>query len=312
ASMRVERYLKGRGPRTVRVQTAITIERNGTSVGEDGIEPKAGERWKIYTDSRRQPFATSVCGGSKRVVSPPRGASAALTLWRAFPVQANPRPIVPLGEGLVLDPHTGLRTDAQEFAYLEGRYVLRTTLPAGSETAYRRLRAHRNGQHIKAPPLIIIGVRPGNATFVTDRGRMQLPSWRFYFRGVASPASVLALVPPDVFIAPPLHRFGQPGPGNSIEDSAKVSPSGKTIRLSFVGGPPGAAPCDENYRVSALANRRAVAFTIRTIAVPVPSGIACPAIGLIRTAVLHLSRPLGARVLVSASDGGAVPVTPAR
>lgn len=34
--MRVERYLKGRGPRTVRVQTAITIERNGTAVGGSG------------------------------------------------------------------------------------------------------------------------------------------------------------------------------------------------------------------------------------------------------------------------------------
>jgi hypothetical protein len=69
ARMRVERYLKGRGPKTVRVQTAITIERDGTAVGEDGIEPRAGERWKIYTESRREPFATSICGGSRRLVS---------------------------------------------------------------------------------------------------------------------------------------------------------------------------------------------------------------------------------------------------
>jgi uncharacterized protein YceK len=69
ASMRVVRYLKGRGPRTVRVQTAVTIERGGTAVGEDGIEPKAGERWKIYTQSRRQPFAASICLGSTRVTA---------------------------------------------------------------------------------------------------------------------------------------------------------------------------------------------------------------------------------------------------
>jgi hypothetical protein len=307
ARMRVERYLKGHGPQIVRVDTALTIESDSTGLAEDGIEPRAGERWKIYTRSLRQPFATSICLGSTRVV-----ASPALALWRAFPVQAKPRPIVPLGEGIVLDPGSGFRTDGEEFAYLEGRYALRTTLPPGSETAYRRLRAHHNGQHVKAPPLIIIRVRPGSATFVTDRGRRRLPTWRFYFKGVADPRSVLALVPPAVFIPAPLHRFGEPGPGNSIEDSATVSASGRTVTLSFIGGPAGREPCDYSYRASAVADSRAVAFTITTIAVSVPPGEACPALGLIRTAVLQLARPLGARVLVSATDGGAVPVTPAR
>jgi hypothetical protein len=118
--------------------------------------------------------------------------------------------------------------------------------------------------------------------------------------------------PPDLFIPPAMHRFGEPGSGNSIEGSATISPSGTTITLSFVGGPAGNEPCDYSYRVSAVEDRRAVAFKITTIAVPVPPGEACPALGLIRTAVLHLSRPLGARVLISATDGGAVPVTPAR
>jgi len=136
ARMRVERYLKGHGPRIVRVETALRIEPGGIAGGSEGILPKAGQRWKIYTDSRRQPFATSVCSGSTRVVESP-----ALALWRAFPVTANPRPIVPLGEGMVLDP--GLRTDRQEFAYLEGRYALHTPLPPGSDLAFDRLRAHR-------------------------------------------------------------------------------------------------------------------------------------------------------------------------
>ena len=91
-----------------------------------------------------------------------------------------------------------------------------------------------------------------------------------------------------------------------------VSDSGRTVTLSFAGGPAGKAPCDYGYRASAVADGQAVAFTITTIAVPVPPGEACTAIGLVRTAVLHLSRPLGARVLVSAGDGGAVPVTSAR
>ena len=65
--MRVERYLKGHGPRTVTVETAATITGQGIRFAEDGIEPRAGERWKIYTVSRRRPFATSMCAGSAPV-----------------------------------------------------------------------------------------------------------------------------------------------------------------------------------------------------------------------------------------------------
>jgi hypothetical protein len=239
-------------------------------------------------------------------------ASPALALWRAFPVRATPRPIVPLGEGIVVGPSSGFHTGAQKIAYLEGRFVLGTALPAGSAIAYRRLRAIGVNEHEKVHPLLITAAKRGSATFVTDRGRRRLPTWRFYFQGVADPASVLALVPPAVFIAPPLHRFGEPGPGNSIEDSATVSTSGRTVTLSFVGGPAGHAPCDYSYRASAVGDRQAVAFTITATPVPGPPGEVCTAIGVFRTAVLHLARPLGARVLVSATDGGAVPVTPAR
>lgn len=304
ARMRVERYLKGHGPRVVRVDTAVTIESNATRVQEDGIEPRAGERWKIYTQSRSQPFDTSICAGSTRVVTSP-----ALTLWRAFPVQTRPRPIVPLGEGLVLDPASGFPSDAAKVAYLEGRFALRTALPPGSAVAYRRLRAKGVNEHENVPPLRVTAVKRGGAVFVTDRGHRRLPVWQFFFTGVADPASVLALAPADVFIPPPLHRFGPAGPGSSIEHSAKVSPSGETITLSFAGGPPGNGPCEDNYRASAVADSRAVAFTITTIAAPVAPGQACPALALIRTVALHLSRPLGARVLISADDGGAVPVT---
>lgn len=65
ARMRVTRYLKGHGPKIVRVDTGVTIEPNGITGNEDGIEPRAGERWKIYTTSRRPPFATSICAGSR-------------------------------------------------------------------------------------------------------------------------------------------------------------------------------------------------------------------------------------------------------
>ena len=74
ASVRVLRYLKGSGPTTVKVRTAVTIKNRGVTVAEDGIEPQVGEIWKIYTDSRGQPLDTSICGGSKLLRSAARVA----------------------------------------------------------------------------------------------------------------------------------------------------------------------------------------------------------------------------------------------
>ena len=64
ARMRVSRYIKGRGPKLVRVTTAVTPRR---LIAEDGIAAQAGERWVIYTDSRRGPYETSTCAGSRRL-----------------------------------------------------------------------------------------------------------------------------------------------------------------------------------------------------------------------------------------------------
>ncbi len=250
-------------------------------------------------------------------------ARAALALWSGFPVRANPRPIIPLGEGLVLAPASGFRTDAAKFAYLEGRFSHPPPPPlpgsvgnfsrfeeASATVAYHRLRAGRRQLGVKTPPLVITGARIGTATFLTDRGRTRLPAWKFSFKGVADPASVLAVATPEVFIPP--RRLAPPGPGSPGEVSATISPSGTAITLSFAGPPAGTAPCEANYQVSSMSSKHAVAFTITTVAAPIPPGQACPALAVVRTVVLQLARPLGARVLVSASDGGAVPVTPGR
>jgi hypothetical protein len=67
ARVGVLRYLKGNGPRVVKVTTAATVTNGGVTVAEDGIEPQAGEIWRIYTDSRHQPFDTSICAGSSMI-----------------------------------------------------------------------------------------------------------------------------------------------------------------------------------------------------------------------------------------------------
>lgn len=62
---------QGSGPRVVTVTTALSGRGDAVTANEDGIEPRAGQRWTIYTTSLRMPYATSICGGSC-VMSGPR------------------------------------------------------------------------------------------------------------------------------------------------------------------------------------------------------------------------------------------------
>jgi hypothetical protein len=311
------RYLKGGGPRTVRVRTAVTITGRGITVAEDGIEPRVGEVWRIYTTSRRQPLETSICAGSRRIRSAVR---VALGLWRGFPVSARPRPIVALAEGQVLAPIPGFPNEETKIAYEEDRFVLRAVLPHGpaklagfmvisAADAYRGLRATSRSRGSRVPPLVVRAVHLRTATFLTDRGKRRLPAWQFSFKGVSAPASVLALAPPALFTPPRLQQLGPTGTGNSIEDLATADRSGKVITISFIGAAAGNGPCDARYWATAVADRRAVAFTIHTIAPRSPPGTFCADLGYTRKAILHLATPLGARVLISSSDAGAVPVT---
>lgn len=98
ARVRVTRYLKGHGPRTVQVQTAVTPSANGVTVNADGIQPQAGQHWRIYSDRSRQPFPTSVCAGSRPLKASRRGlrrfTGSGLTFaypatWHAHRYQVN-------------------------------------------------------------------------------------------------------------------------------------------------------------------------------------------------------------------------------
>jgi hypothetical protein len=71
ARMQVGRYLKGHGPRIVRVDTGITAHRGRVTVSEDGIAPVAGQRWKLYLGGRRSPYRTSICAGSRPLAAGP-------------------------------------------------------------------------------------------------------------------------------------------------------------------------------------------------------------------------------------------------
>ena len=66
---RVIRYLKGNGPKTVRLITGRKRLRGGvTVISSESIDASRGETWRIYA-RRVKPrlFQTSVCDGSRRL-----------------------------------------------------------------------------------------------------------------------------------------------------------------------------------------------------------------------------------------------------
>jgi hypothetical protein len=66
---RVRRYLKGGGPRILRVATGEVRHADGSeTVTSVSIHVERGERWRIFArGSVRRVLRTSVCDGSKRI-----------------------------------------------------------------------------------------------------------------------------------------------------------------------------------------------------------------------------------------------------
>jgi hypothetical protein len=64
ARVRVVQWLKDSGPPVVTVATGATRNSAGVAESEDGIMPRAGQRWVIYATSKQMPYQTSICSGS--------------------------------------------------------------------------------------------------------------------------------------------------------------------------------------------------------------------------------------------------------
>lgn len=260
--------------------------------------------------------AATTAAGRPSVRQGEKAAREALAAWDHFPVAAHPRPLViPAGPGIVVAP----RDQREDIAIYDARWAV--AAPRATDVALARrdhwissaaaIRALRNDLQPSPTPTSALTVRPrlGRASFVTDRGLADLPAWRFSFGRFRGRASVLA---PVVYKAPRLRRRDLDGVGNSADgEHAVMSTDGQRLTIFFTGGPAGNQPCDDNYSATAAESDQAVAFTLYEHPAPTPPDpLGCTAVGYLRSIVVRLNRPLGARVLVDSADAGAIPVTP--
>jgi hypothetical protein len=72
ARLKVLRYIKGKGPKELSVETESTRNPDGTTTSTSvGIRPLPGETWLIYgLGIRKGAVITSSCAGSRRVSRP--------------------------------------------------------------------------------------------------------------------------------------------------------------------------------------------------------------------------------------------------
>jgi hypothetical protein len=214
--------------------------------------------------------------------------------WRDFPVDADPRPIVLLGE---LAGVEGFTTGEAKLAFVNGQIDPAGNVPPEAEAAFKRLTKPADG----TTPVRVLSTTKGTATFATDRGVRELPAWWFRLTDAIGDIAVLA----------EQVQWHRP---RSAPGAHEVSVDGLTLMLTLPK-PPAACPGEptRTAHAEALESPTAVAVGLRTELGP-------PAPGerqgqCVQTLMLEfaeypvtLDKPLGNRVLVDA-QGNPMPVS---
>ncbi len=242
----------------------------------------------------------------------------ALHAWSGFPVASSPRPLVLL-QGYVLNPEEGFPDSNSKIAFGNGAITAPAGWPTaptssigfpiiGAPAAFKTLTTS-NSVLGSPPPLSTTSVTLGSGVFLTDRGWRVLPAWLFSLSGVRNPAKVLAVGPPDIYLA----KVTQDGE-SPTQLSVTVGPGGRRIVANIVGSPSGTGPCTSGYTLSVRESRQAVAIAViaHPHRGPLNEGnVACSLVGYPRHVPALLKAPLGARVVVDATSEGAASATPA-
>ena len=219
----------------------------------------------------------------------------ALQLWSQFPVTAEPRPLVLAGHTVLTAG--GFDSDEAKIAFIEGAVDATVPLAPGVLEA---MCPPRNRGYV-GPRLEVTAAVLATAPFLTDRGRRELPAWHVTVSRLEGTVTVLD--PPVAAQAwhPPGHSHTA---GAGLTSSAVLHEDGRTLTLSFIG-----SPREYTDYPSATAHESDTAVLIQAVAIDRPSlGDIRLAYAQQREVTASLSRPLGARVLVTPS-GQPVPVT---
>ena len=223
----------------------------------------------------------------------------------------------PMGDVVQL-PRGGLRTQADEQAYEERRFVLRGTFPATStkdgrvtwggggsltrplvaaDEAYKTLAGSRVG----GPHLTVTGAKPGEMTLVTSRGPATVPAWLFTLDGYDAPLKVAAVVPSKL-PEPPIGRASGV-PGFSLDRLVRMAPDGRSVAVVAWHG-----ACDDGPVVNVLESRGSVVLSA-SVKKRKDVGF-CTKEAISEQVTVKLDRPVGDRILLDALTGRPVPYKP--
>lgn len=210
-----------------------------------------------------------------------------LAKWASFPVNANPRPLVLIGEKVGIKD--GFAEGDGKAAFLDGRIDANGKVPPEAAEAFAQLVKPGAGE----PKLKVLSATQGKAMFGTDRGPAELPAWIFVLTETLGPVSVLT-VKPD-------YEAGY------AMSTAKISADGMSLTVPMGHAP---EPCPGEPRITYepewLESPTAVAVGLKQ-----PTGKLgdCARDLVYRTQdyTIKLAKPLGNRVLVD-SSGNPIPV----
>lgn len=212
--------------------------------------------------------------------------------WSAFPIDADPRPLVMVGERVLIE--RGFTSGEAKLAFMERRIEWSAAVPEAVRDQLTR-DAEAHGPLSTGAPLLITAGGRDEAVFVTDRGPKRLPAWRLEAVAALGPIWILD---PDVTDWRPSQDAGRarpnlPRPRQDPGARIDVSADDRTVTLYWLG----AAPEHERYpEAEAVESGRAVALVAR--GEDTGSTGARRAIGDIHRVPARLRQPLGARVFV--------------
>ena len=215
--------------------------------------------------------------------------------WSAFPVNADPRPIVLVWPPVENDG--GFRSQAAKDAWFDGRYEWAVQVPDGVKVRARKS-ADREPQEPMGPPLRITEAGQAEREFLTDRGSIILPT---YWLKRPSIIKALWVLDPEVEYWEPADDAVSPRPQASRHhqplmrtsfNQIEVDPDGRSVTVPWMAGNP---KIDHLELIETSNAISAVVHRGPRVARPgfysYPPGARAPYPG-------HLSEPIGHRVFV--------------